>query len=1008
MAVPGGKRRLLGELEFALKLKGAVEAATDLKSVTESVKQLAGGLVATNTAANTSAELIEHLKDRTSELSDIDRGLINSLAKADILYLNMADSIQSLATNKRDLNDLTQRELVQIAKLKIINEGLIKAMKDGPYDEKKLEILKERRDLFEEILSQDRLLTVEQKLLTEEAKKFDQLIRIVGDFTSRMFGSFAAGLKDTTGGVNILKSSLEQMFGFIKKVGTSPPLLKILGLEKTTIEEKGKIAQLLFGKSDTRKIIEQIKTLGANFKGVSSTAKSVSASAGGVSNALGGVASSGSQASAVMGGFRVALGATGAYLPLVIIPIIALAGALVSLIAAFKFLVAGFQDNIKQMERFRLVNFRALGSIHDLISASYDVSAATGLTAEEAGNAVSALSEAGITAKQLATQYGSVSEALRQLARMEGIFVKATGASDQTVAQFLKRLQVANLELNDMEVMLGKVIIKMKNYGIVGREADQIIGTISAGLMEMEGIFSTTDIDSYVNAMSGLAAAAKRAGVEMSVVKQIDSDLRGLKGAATSLVALGGHFEELIAQGPMALENINFLADGYEVLKSQIEDLPVGMRAAAYEAAGINSQMRTLLEAEIRDRQRLASMTAAERAAELSRRQAEVSADNARQELVASYQSSMQTITQQLQMLFAPLLAMAAKIMQPVVEGITQAMNASGPLAEIFSDALNVIKLVGSEIWEVFKPLTPYFKLIGGALYVITKAFFALIVPIVKLGALITKVFLSPLYLIAEILDPIIGSFESMIKAINYAFGRDGAMIILEPFLGALNIIPGITDKIKYGFDLVTDAIKVLGDAFTHPIEAIKRVWDSLTGSSMFHIVEGVQEIVPWIEVLTSAFSALLSPLQLIRETWEWIIGHNEDVVLTVQRNTADVKQQMNGMAMPGPSGTTINVEGLAETAKAVPNPEAVTPIYTVQFDNESLRSQEEHLNDMKALQVEMVSILAKILEKTDPNSARTADAMERIAMKSLESPEVDSFRSRAGFGENVVHWWGK
>lgn len=1004
MAVPGGKRRLLGELEFALKLKGAVEAATDLKSVTESVKQLAGGLVATNTAANTSAELIEHLKDRTSELSDIDRGLINSLAKADILYLNMADSIQSLATNKRDLNDLTQRELVQIAKLKIINEGLIKAMKDGPYDEKKLEILKERRDLFEEILSQDHLLTVEQKLLTEEAKKFDQLIRIIGDFTSRMFGSFTAGLKDTTGGVNILKSSLEQMFGFIKKVGTSPPLLKILGLEKGAIEEKGKIAQLLFGKSDTRKIIEQIKTLGDNFKGVSSAAKSVSTSAGGVGNALGGVASSGSQASAVMGGFRVALGATGAYLPLVIIPIVALAGALVSLVAAFKFLVAGFQDNIKQMERFRLVNFRALGSIHDLISASYDVSAATGLTAEEAGNAVSALSEAGITAKQLAIQYGSVSEALRQLARMEGIFVKATGASDQTVAQFLKRLQVANLELNDMEVMLGKVIIKMKNYGIVGREADQIIGTISAGLMEMEGIFSTTDIDSYVNAMSGLAAAAKRAGVEMSVVKQIDSDLRGLKGAATSLVALGGHFEELIAQGPMALENINFLADGYEVLKSQIEDLPVGMRAAAYEAAGINSQMRTLLEAEIRDRQRLASMTAAERAAELSRRQAEVSADNARQELVASYQSSMQTITQQLQMLFAPLLAMAAKIMQPIVEGITQALNASGPLAEIFSDALNVIKLVGSEMWEVFKPLMPYFKLVGGALYVITKAFFALIVPVVKLGALITKTFLSPLYLIAELIDPIIGSFKDLIASVNYFFSAN----FWKDWSQDAGVIPWIIDKIVAGLNIASDAIKFLGDAFTHPIEAIKRVWDSLTGSSMFHIVEGVQEIVPWIEVLTSAFSALLSPLQLIRETWEWIIGHNEDVVLTVQRNTADVKQQMNGMAMPGPSGTTISVEGLAETAKAVPNPEAVTPIYTVQFDNESLRSQEEHLNDMKALQVEMVTILSKILEKTDPNSARTADAMERIAMKSLESPEVDSFRSRAGFGENVVHWWGK
>jgi len=216
------------------------------------------------------------------------------------------------------------------------------------------------------------------------------------------------------------------------------------------------------------------------------------------------------------------------------------------------------------------------------------------------------------------------------------------------------------------------------------------------------------------------------------------------------------------------------------------------------------------------------------------------------------------------------------------------------------------------------------------------------------------------------------GVIKDIFDGIGSAIG-----ILLSPFgviktviswiyekLGGEELGAGCFDLILWGIEKVTSAVQWVTGIF-------KELKESIFGSSFLHIGEGIAAILPWFDVLTGAVDALLSPIRMVGKVWNWIFGDDDD------------------------------------TAAAGGSKGASDPISSVLFGEGSKRNQGEYMQELVMLQTETVMLLAGILGKEDPNSERTADAMETLAQISGESDEVRQFRnSRTGFGEQATNWW--
>ena len=86
--------------------------------------------------------------------------------------------------------------------------------------------------------------------------------------------------------------------------------------------------------------------------------------------------------------------------------------------------------------------------------------------------------------------------------------------------------------------------------------------------------------------------------------------------------------------------------------------------------------------------------------------------------------------------------------------------------------------------------------------------------------------------------------------------------------------------------------------------------------------------------------------------------------------------------------------------------PEDYFPTYTVQFTDSAKSDKTNKLDEVTDQLRELNMLMAKLVDKEDPDTTRTADALERIAEDASEaSNELDSVRSRSGLGEQAVQW---
>jgi phage-related protein len=596
--------------------------------------------------------------------------------------------------------------------------------------------------------------------------------------------------------------------------------------------------------ADTAKAAEGIK-------GAGEASKFATAAKGRLANIMtkvGKFARSAGAAIKAFGGFLAGLGPVGI---IVAAALVVVAAGLLAVAVAARFMIRGFKIAIKDMETLRHVNYRALGSIHELTAASYDVGMATGLSTAQTMESIKAMSKAGITADELSSRFGDSGKAMRDLAIMQGQFTRMTDVSADTVAKLQKRLMAGGSSMAQMQRTLDRTSMTMRKFGITGKDADALMGTLTKSLMNMSAIYKGKELDAYVDAMTGLAAAAKRAGVSMAVVAQIDKDLRQLKGGATTLMVLGGALDQLMTKGAAA-GSMDNLVSGYEKALQITKALPKGVQDVALANMGVSDEMRAMLDTEKKRRDELKKnfmlqgMTSRE-ARRAMKEQLKLEADQKALRLKADedYRNSISTLTQQMQQMFAPIQAKAAKAMMPLIEGITAFIGRVGPIfIEVIGSAMDWLMALGQRVAMMFMWVVPVIELVGSVLGWVVSLLF-------KLGTIAQKAItltLWPLYALYVAL-------KTIIKPILW--------------LG-----------------------KVIYDVFAWILDGISWVYDKLI--ALQHFV---------IDVLAPAFALLLAPLypvlgvvaaigvalwlvkeylMLLWDFWSWVFGGIYDITASV------------------------------------------------------------------------------------------------------------------------------
>jgi len=1163
----GGRRNLLGVLNFVLQWEGLSESHKQFKTATESVKEYSNSVERAQSAVSAANEQIQQTAGFHHEsFPAIKAAITGQQILAESLGVTWGglmegqiDYMELSQEQKAVFDSIVQAQLKGYAKLlKSQNEGVIG--------------LEDTIDLNEQSLDQMLQWRERTEKIEEGWVSFTKILDRGKEVIDSIFGKngvFLSGVEDTTGGIAVLQESWDMFYGLMKSIPVGF-IAKQLGLDKEVKQAGGSIVEALFGfnpadlkgefagalgkdmvpdfskiiktpdiskdalpdlskicgskettkscedmggklkdvgskmkeaKNATSKLDDGMAKLGGKTKNVSTGMKTASKTTAGTTKAAGGLAKAFKGLSARFGPILTKLGALGPKGWAAIAIITLIVASIMVWVTAFIALKKAISIYIADMEKFRTANFRANGSIQEMTASAYDASIATGIASRETMESVKHISEAGFAFDSLGDSIKTTSgeiitgqAALRELAVMNATFVKTTGASSQATATFQKRLQQSNLTLEQQQRAFDVLTVRAQKYGLTGSDLNDITGQMNKSLMQMNAIYSDAEIEDYIDAMSGLAAAAKRAGVSMAEIAKIDDDLRTLSGSSTMLMALGGHMDDVMSKGPGALANgIGPMVDGYEQLRGQLAGLPKGVQDAALAQAGLSASQVAMLDKEIQNREELAAMSESERVAHLAAKAAETDAATARETSAAAFQTSMGTLKQQLEALLAPLMSLATKLIQPLVAAFTDMTGEASMFTDAVKPAMEAIMAMGEFIWAFMEPFMPIMRSLGKIIFGIVGAIAKVLKVIFKLGAYIVKFALLPfkyLYTAVEVVvDFIMMAFDGLVDSILYPFEKLIEVLewVMTPIDAMIEGFRGISD----GAGEVIDTIMHMANPINAVLDAFTTVKDFLFGSSFLHISEGIDEILPSFSSLFGVVDTLLSPFKMLGEAVNWLFGGGgggdsadakakegaekskqakstpkevsklqvEKMLVSKEEGDADktkkaasekkMLDQMSlmtegvfafpdvfddlatttmgdnvGKFISGAVGTAVDV--ITSPLKAIGNLLGITsdekkaqkatskestktdsaPIYTVKFADGAATDPNVHFSNLITLQSETVTLLAKILEKEDPNSERAAAALEKVAEITRSSgDEVSPFRSRTGFGESAVHW---
>jgi hypothetical protein len=209
-------------------------------------------------------------------------------------------------------------------------------------------------------------------------------------------------------------------------------------------------------------------------------------------------------------------------------PLLILVAVIALVVGELWFMKIGLEACAKAAEEYKQVNYRATGSIKELLMATGDLKAELGATDEQAIATIKSLNHAGYTADALARSAANSSgelknagDALKKLAYDNYTFSTATGVATETTAKFQKAMSIANIDGRAQEVLLGKLTIAARDYGLTGQDLTGIMSTVtsmSANLNATFGKAGKETIPQLTVAMAQLAAEAKQTGVDLAEI----------------------------------------------------------------------------------------------------------------------------------------------------------------------------------------------------------------------------------------------------------------------------------------------------------------------------------------------------------------------------------------------------------------------------------------------------------------------------------------------------------
>lgn len=655
-------------------------------------------------------------------------------------------------------------------------------------------------------------------------------------------------------------------------------------------------------------------------------------------------------------------------------------------------LTKGLMANNNTMMKFRTTGYRASGSIRALTDNVFDLSIQLGVNQEEAAASVDALARANVTVvgigKSLKDATGRTltnTEAMLSLTKTNAMFAKATGASATATAKFQKAMTVLNTDISKQEAMLGRLTEASKKYGLSGEQLDSVMSALAKESTTLKTIWGEDSYDKVAEQFIALSGAANTLGVD---VGDLGSKILHSDESLTKLLALGGRGDVLFSGDPAAV--MEAAAESAENYLKILNEMPEGrMRTNFLSSLGVSAdELQVLAEAN----KLLHSNTTEQRN--------KIAADKAAaQALQESYGESLKTITESLQRIAAPIMALINK--------------AVGPLADMMVEAFTVVQPLIDQLMPILQPAIDAFKEMGTAIgenfTVAFKLAAPLLVGLAKLGASVAAfvfkmvtAFVKFSTVLGTMLAPIIGAISTALGGIGMIIG--GLLDGISKVFGFFTMLANEILKSEVAV-LFLDSVKGMLQDLVDLGYAVKK---ALFGSSMFHIAEGIAEITPSLTALYDAFYAITHPIETARK-WINSLWSDVDNAPKEIKIKQDLETVADGDAAIANREVVISDESLQSLVKTKNDIMAVaSPIYTVLLTEE--RNQRgRQVNELIDGMDRVISLLAGIVNSEDPNTKKSADALDKLVGLAGKSSEHRTFypdNMPDGMGERSSRWW--
>jgi len=341
-----------------------------------------------------------------------------------------------------------------------------------------------------------------------------------------------------------------------------------------------------------------------------------------------------------------------------------------------------FLDLVAAQDAYAKANFRAAGSVNELMNINTDLQGSLALTSGDAAKVAKAAADAGIRSEE---EFGKAARSISQ-------FATVTGASTDAVADFSKKALIAFKTTGDfaqanedLRQVLGGMVNAMKAGGLSSADMNKVLTQTSKKLLVVRGAFGAAAAADYAAAMSSAAATAKALGLEADDLTKILQDLTDPVGALNSdfmlLFARSGQLQGVLSGSTSPAEayaaSMGQLSQDIEdVVKSTDNAFAQQIKLSAM--TGMSEQQAARMIASFKEQGGSAD-------AWLAKQKEMEKAAKKKADLDKQWQEATDTLKMALMKALMPLIALIEKGMVPLIEALTWVASSTQYVIDAFN-----------------------------------------------------------------------------------------------------------------------------------------------------------------------------------------------------------------------------------------------------------------------------------------------------------------------------------